>query len=258
LKTVCLILKYPRIGEVKTRLANAIGAERATEIYRALVEHQCAEIPSEWEVSVCFTPATAEEEMRNWLEPHLTGRARFLPQVDGDLGQRLAMVVQTEFARERERIFLIGGDCPGLAQDYFRKADKALDSNDVVIGPAHDGGYVLLGLKRPIAELESASSDGRKPSQLREFAVSTHGQCAADQSKTPALSRSKGPEGLFTDIAWSSSAVLEQTLVAAQNQSLSVSLLDPLADIDDLASLNAQLELIENILSRGKRVRAGS
>lgn len=235
---------------MKTRLANAIGAERATKIYRALVEHQCAEIPSEWEVSVFFTPANAEEEMRNWLEPHLTSGARFLPQVDGDLGQRLTMVVRTEFARERERIFLIGGDCPGLSHDYFRRADGALDSNDVVIGPAHDGGYVLLGLKRPVAELEIASSDGRKPSQPRESGVSTHGQREADQSKTPALSRSKGLEGLFTDIAWSSSAVLEQTLVVAQKQGLTVSLLDPLADIDDLASLNAQLELIENILRK--------
>jgi len=49
----------------KTRLANAIGAEQATLIYRALVEHQCAEIPSQWEVRVYFTPVNAEEEMRN-------------------------------------------------------------------------------------------------------------------------------------------------------------------------------------------------
>jgi glycosyltransferase A (GT-A) superfamily protein (DUF2064 family) len=71
LKTDCLILKGPRIGEVKTRLADAIGVEPATMIYRALVEHQCAEIPSEWEVTVHFTPADAEEEMRCWLQPHL-------------------------------------------------------------------------------------------------------------------------------------------------------------------------------------------
>jgi glycosyltransferase A (GT-A) superfamily protein (DUF2064 family) len=131
----------------KTPLANAIGAEQATLIYRALVERQCAEIPSQWEISVSFTPANAEEEMRNWLEPHLTSGARFLPQIDGDLGQRLTMVVQTEFARERERIFLIGGDCPGLSQEYFRQADRGLDSNDVVIGPAHDGATFCLGLK---------------------------------------------------------------------------------------------------------------
>jgi len=223
LKTVCLILKCPRIGQVKTRLANAIGAEQATLIYRALVERQCAEIPSQWEVSVYFTPANGEKEMRNWLEPHLTSGTRFLPQVDGDLGQRLTTVVQTEFVRERERIFLVGGDCPGLSQEYFLQADGVLDSNDIVIGPAHDGGYVLLGLKRPVA---SSASKGRD------------------------LSLPKGLEALFTNIAWSSPTVLEQTLGAARTQNLSVHLLHPLADIDDLASLNAQLELIQNILGR--------
>jgi rSAM/selenodomain-associated transferase 1 len=231
LKTVCLILKCPRIGQVKTRLANAIGAEQATLIYRALVEHQCTEIPSQWEVSICFTPANAEDEMRDWLEPHLTSGASFLPQVDGDLGQRLTMVVQTEFARERERVFLIGGDCPGLSRDYFLQADDALDSNDVVIGPAQDGGYVLLGLKRPVA-----------------FATSK--EPVLSSLKGPALSLPKRLQALFANIAWSSSAVLEQTLGAARDQNLSVRQLHPLADIDDLASLNAQFELIQNILRK--------
>jgi rSAM/selenodomain-associated transferase 1 len=215
----------------KTRLANAIGAEQATLIYRALVEHQCAEIPSQWEVSVYFTPANAEEEMRNWLEPHLTTGARFLPQVDGDLGQRLTMVVQTEFARERERIFLVGGDCPGLSQDYFRAADGALDSNDIAIGPAHDGGYVLLGLNKPLDQPEAGPLDGPEPGLP------------------------KGLEGLFTDIAWSSSSVLEETLGAVRKQNLSVFLLPPLTDIDDVASLNSQSELIQDLLKKGKRVR---
>jgi glycosyltransferase A (GT-A) superfamily protein (DUF2064 family) len=198
-------------------------------IYRALVEHQCAEIPSEWEVTVHFTPADAEEEMRCWLQPHLRKGARFLPQIDGDLGQRLIMVTRMEFARGSERVFLIGGDCPGLSLCYFREADTTLDSNDVVIGPAHDGGYVLLGLKSPLDKLEAGSLDG------------------------PGPTLPKGLEALFTNIAWSSSAVLEQTLGAVRNQNLSVCLLHPLTDIDDLASLNAQPELIQNILE--KRVR---
>jgi glycosyltransferase A (GT-A) superfamily protein (DUF2064 family) len=59
----------------------------------------------------------------------------------------------------------------------------------------------------------------------------------------------------MSDIAWSLAAVVEQTLVAVRNPNLSVRLLRPLADIDDdLASLNAQFELIENILRKGKRV----
>jgi len=205
-------------------------------LYRALVEHQCAEIPSEWAVSVCFTPANAEEEMRNWLEPHFASRARFLPQVDGDLGQRLIAIVRTEFAGGCERIFLIGGDCPSLSHDYFRQADAALDSNDVVIGPAQDGGYVLLGLKQPLDTLGITGLD----------------RCDS--------SRPRGFDSLFTNITWSSSAVLDQTLLAAHNHNLSVRLLHPLADIDDAASLNDQSELIRsfNEKCQGRGVKRDS
>jgi rSAM/selenodomain-associated transferase 1 len=228
LKTVCLILKCPRVGEVKTRLANEIGAEQATMIYRLLVERQAAEIPSAWEVTVYFTPADAEEEMKYWLKPHLRNGVRFLPQVDGDLGQRLAMVVQTEFARGCERIFLIGGDCPGLSTNYLHQANTALDTNDVVIGPAQDGGYVLLGLK-PLDRLGADSFDRHAPSW------------------------SRGLDGLFANIAWSSSAVLEQTLLAARNQNLSVRLLHSLADIDEVADLNDQFELIQALIEERPR-----
>jgi uncharacterized protein len=215
LKTVCLILKCPRPGEVKTRLANAIGTEMATTIYRALVEHQAAEIPPTWQVAVYFTPSDAEEEMKRWLKPHLPNGAHFVPQANGDLGRRLAMAVHTEFARGGQRIFLIGGDCPGLSLDYLRQADIALDTDEVVIGPAQDGGYVLLGLKKPLDRPETGYFDG-----------------------------------LFKDIAWSSSLVLEQTLDAARNLYLSVHLLHPLADIDDIASLNDQFELIQTTVEK--------
>jgi uncharacterized protein len=149
MKTVCMVLKSPRVGEVKTRLAHDVGAVRATAIYRALVEHQAAEIPPIWEVAVYFAPADAAEEMKDWLTPHLPDGTRFLPQCDGDLGQRLLAAARTEFGRGSERVFLIGGDCPGLSRDYFYEADTALSDDEVAIGPAQDGGYVLLGLKAP-------------------------------------------------------------------------------------------------------------
>jgi hypothetical protein len=66
LKTVCLILRSPCVGEVKKRLAVDIGAQQPTTIYRVLVEHQAAEIPSGWDVAVYFTPADAEELSSNW------------------------------------------------------------------------------------------------------------------------------------------------------------------------------------------------
>ena len=149
MKTVCLFVKSPRLGEAKTRLARDIGAARATVIYRALVEHQAAEIPVDWRVAVYFAPSNAREDMEIWLAPQLQNGTRFVPQCDGDLGKRLATAVRREFDNGSERIYLIGGDCPALSRDYFDEADRALSDNDIVLGPARDGGYVLLAIRGP-------------------------------------------------------------------------------------------------------------
>lgn len=205
--TVCLILKAPRIGEVKSRLAKDIGARKAADVYRALAERQAAEIPSHWPVTVYFAPADAEAEMRLWLQPRLPAKKRFSPQPAGDLGQRLAAALDSEFANRRStKVFLIGGDCPDLDRKYLSEASLALAANDVVIGPALDGGYVLIGLKRDSSDRHHA---------------------------------------LFKNIAWSSSVVLEQTLAASREQGLSAALLRPLADIDDLPSLRNYPELMK-------------
>jgi uncharacterized protein len=149
MKTVCLFVKSPRLEGTKTRLARDIGAAQAMVIYRALVEHQAAEIPVDWGVAVYFTPSNAGEDMKTWLAPRLQNGTRFVPQCDGDLGRRLATAVRREFDNGSERVYLIGGDCPGLSRDYFEEADRALSDNDMVVGPAQDGGYVLLAIKGP-------------------------------------------------------------------------------------------------------------
>jgi rSAM/selenodomain-associated transferase 1 len=205
-----MILKAPRTGMVKTRLAREIGDERAAAVYRALAEHQAIAIPANWEVSVHFTPADAAEEMETWLGPYLPSLARFVPQCEGDLGQRLREAVDAEFQRGANRVFLIGGDCPGISHDYLAKADEELNNSDLVIGPATDGGYVLLGLKR---------------------------QCVA----------------LFENIAWSTQAVFDQTMVAARHHSLSTRLLPVLEDIDDAASLARQARFLPISLRGGEK-----
>jgi uncharacterized protein len=199
-KVICMILKAPRLGTVKTRLAEEVGAERATAIYRVLVEHQAKAIPLSWHVSVHFAPTDAAEEMPMWLASYLPENTRFVPQCEGDLGQRLRSAVAAEFQGGAQRVFLIGGDCPGISRDYFGDADEALNESDLVIAPAYDGGYVLLGLK----------------------------------SHHPSL---------FENIAWSTPAVLDQTLAAARALLVRVRLLPTLEDIDDAESLARQSAL---------------
>src|SRR5690606_6990431 len=82
--TVILMLKQPEPGLVKTRLALDVGPERACSIYRGLVERQLKSIPDDWDVEVCFAPATALGVMRDWLGQNY----RFERQTEGDLGDR--------------------------------------------------------------------------------------------------------------------------------------------------------------------------
>lgn len=145
--TICLLLKAPRPGLVKTRLAREIGFPRATAIYQALVERQILALPPQWPLVIYFSPAEAESEMSNWLGDLRPERPRFRPQCAGDLGARLASAVEEEFAHGATRLFLLGGDCPTLEASDLLEANSRLDTCDLVLGPATDGGYVLLGLK---------------------------------------------------------------------------------------------------------------
>lgn len=90
--------------------------------------------------------------MRRWLRP-LHPELDFTAQRRGDLGARLAAACAREFARGAPSVLAIGGDCPGLDAAILRKAARALERTDVVLGPARDGGYYLIGLNQPQAEL---------------------------------------------------------------------------------------------------------
>lgn len=151
--TAALMLKAPRPGTVKTRLAREIGNEWATAIYVSLVEQQVAQIPAHWRCAIHFAPADAEMEMRAWLGLRASGDAAFRAQCDGDLGARMRHVVRTELADGADAVVLLGGDCPDLDSDVLCDAEARLVAADGVIAPALDGGYVLLGVKADHPEL---------------------------------------------------------------------------------------------------------
>jgi uncharacterized protein len=149
---IALMLKAPRIGAVKTRLAASLGAPRATAIYRQLVERQIRALPSGWPVTVHHAPPGAAAAMRLWLgalRPEMDYRA----QSAGGLGARLSAVFAREFAHGAPAVLVIGGDCPGLDATILRRAARALSRAEVVLGPTRDGGYYLIGLKKPCARL---------------------------------------------------------------------------------------------------------
>jgi rSAM/selenodomain-associated transferase 1 len=153
-RALIVFVKEPRAGRVKTRLAEAIGPEAAAVVYRALAEtvlEATAPEPGEYERLVFFDPPEAAEAMREWLP---AGRLR--PQCEGDLGRRMEDAFARAFRRGSRRVALVGSDAPGLTRVLVREALFALDHHDVVLGPAHDGGYYLVALRAPAPGLFDA------------------------------------------------------------------------------------------------------
>jgi rSAM/selenodomain-associated transferase 1 len=152
---ILLFVKYPEPGRVKNRLAMTLGAKEAARIYETLVGEICAKLPADAEVIVVYDPAERSSDVERWLN-RLLPRARFRPQCTGDLGVRLSGAFDYAFSQGLERVAAIGSDCVEISAKTFSAAWKALDSHDVVIGPATDGGYYLIALKSPSQKLFQA------------------------------------------------------------------------------------------------------
>ena len=139
---VIVFAKPPINGEVKTRLASAIGAERASSLARAFIEDTWSLVRGlPWADSVLATTRAFVLDVGE-IEP-----GRLWPQGDGDLGQRIERVMQRALVRWPSAIAL-GADTPGLPVRLLDEARAALRRADAVLGPADDGGFYLLGLRR--------------------------------------------------------------------------------------------------------------
>ncbi len=147
---VLIFARAPIPGRVKTRLAAELGNEMATDVYRTLGSIVVRQVTPVAAVTVWYDPPEAADAVRSWLGQDVAYR----PQPTGDLGARLAYAFAGHFAEHAEEPALaIGTDAPGVDADLIMKASGALRDAEVVIGPAHDGGYYLIGLKHHRPEL---------------------------------------------------------------------------------------------------------
>jgi uncharacterized protein len=145
LDRLIIFLRAPRTGTVKTRLAATIGASAALEAYKMMVEALLRRIESCPGVELRYTPDAAADEIRLWLQ--LTWQSR--PQGSGDLGARMDRAFVETFAAGAQRVAIIGSDCPSVDLQDIDAAWAGLSQNDLVLGPAGDGGYWLIALRQP-------------------------------------------------------------------------------------------------------------
>lgn len=145
-------VKFPEPGKVKTRLAAVIGPELATELYHHFIEatFACAGQLKNATQIAAFTPADKASVFRQMFP----GERQWLAQVPvPDLGTRMRAAVQTMLQRGYGRVLIIGSDSPDLPASHLNEAAAALPTHDLVLGPAEDGGYYLIGLKSDYAQL---------------------------------------------------------------------------------------------------------
>ncbi len=145
---IIIFLKAPIPGQVKTRLAKDIGDQAAAEVYQRLLSHTVSVVSG--------LPADLIAYHKGYNDPPALLRNQFsawVEQAAGDLGDRMISAFSSVFKMGYKRVLLIGTDCPGINKGHLHQAFEELNDSDVCFGPADDGGYYLIGLKRPIPEL---------------------------------------------------------------------------------------------------------
>jgi rSAM/selenodomain-associated transferase 1 len=145
-----LIIFYrnPKLGKVKTRLAASVGNQRALDIYRKLSAHTKS-ITETLSVDKIVFYSDSIDLMDIW--PNATFLKAF--QEGDDLGEKMKNAFVAGFETGYTSICIIGTDCFQLTPDIIAEAFQVLQSTDVVLGPASDGGYYLLGMNKPHTEL---------------------------------------------------------------------------------------------------------
>ncbi|MFT6090246.1 MAG: rSAM/selenodomain-associated transferase 1 [Sulfitobacter sp.] len=190
--TLVVMVKEPRPGRVKTRLGRDLGMTAAAWWFRHQARRLIRNVQDpRWNVVLAVTPDRAGLSSRVW--PEHIARA---PQGQGNLGDRMARMLRGAPAGP---VCVIGADIPGINRAEIAKAFHALGGHDAVFGPAPDGGYWLIGLKRARAV----------------------------------------PPGLFDNVRWSSEHALADTIATLPDHHIAqVATLQDVDTIDDLPMTN--------------------
>lgn len=136
------MMKYPEDGKVKARLAQSIGEEAATDLYRAFIQDTLTTVQSLGiPFHIAVSPPESLERFTQWLG--LT--YQYFHQQGIDLGERLHNGFATMYTKEYQQVIVLASDSPDLPIEILQEAVSSLQTHKVVIGPASDGGYYLIG-----------------------------------------------------------------------------------------------------------------
>ncbi len=140
---ILLFIKAPVKGQVKSRLAAAVGDDTALELYKNFILDSITTVKETGHpFRICFHPPDAADTVTALL-----GSGSYMPQHGNNLGERMEHAFSRVFSEGWHNAVLIGSDIPDLPSGVINESLRALEMNDAVIGPASDGGYYLIGFK---------------------------------------------------------------------------------------------------------------
>lgn len=173
-KALILFVRNPELGQVKTRLAAGIGAEKALAVYRHLLERTRTVAEA-----VDADRFVFYSDMVDRKDGFLDQSFKKYVQCNGDLGARMEFAFSIPFKTGGyKRVQIVGSDIPALSPEIIEAGFEALNGHDFSLGPAADGGYYLLGMTRWQREL------------FRDMAWSTDGVLAETRKRIEAEGRS--------------------------------------------------------------------
>lgn len=150
-KRLIIFTRYPEPGKCKTRLISILGAEGGAELQRRMtakvigIGREYLDKDPDFQLEVGYYGGSSG------LMAETFGEADYQPQSEGDLGQRMFGAMENAFGEGSQSVIIIGSDCPDISVEILEKAFSHLQQHDLVIGPALDGGYYLIGMKRPVS-----------------------------------------------------------------------------------------------------------
>lgn len=139
---ILIFTRNPELGKCKTRLAKTIGDENALTIYKLLLQHTANIVEQlDCDKAVYYSVKIRENDL--WDDSVYQKHQ----QKGDDLGKRMQNAFKESFKAGYEKVLIVGSDLYDLKPHHIQQAFEQLNNNDVVIGPAEDGGYYLLGMK---------------------------------------------------------------------------------------------------------------
>ena len=141
-----IFTKSPILGKVKTRLQPDYTPEQSLTVHKRLMLNtlELTKNLKDFDIELCCAP---NRNTSFFLECEKNFPISLNNQEGADIGERMAFSLSVSL-KTHEKVIVIGTDCPDIDEDYITQAFAALSENDAVIGPASDGGYVLLGLTK--------------------------------------------------------------------------------------------------------------